>query len=225
MNENELEESSNENNDYSLGLPVNITAAANHPSIKTAVTSTFDARPVNTVDTFGVAPLIVAPEILVDPASAPITFVYSVFVPHGRTYVLRDFYFVPTRFLFNANNNPIQDLFTITFTVNDSPVSENSGLTFPSWGTGGYVDGFFIIPENSTVKMIVTITNPAYLVTGLPFPVFISASMQMRFNALLNNGAPPNIQIANIVDNDILPSPNLSGNMLNPTRKVTYRRP
>lgn len=171
------------------------------PVINSLVNSTFSARPINNVDTFGVNPVINGGNVQLIPANIPIVFEYQVNVPHGRTYILRDFYFVPTRFLYDANNNPIQDLFTVTFFVNDAPVTQNSGLTFPSWGTGGYVEGYFVAGENSVVTMKAEITNAAYVDLDPAFPVYMGASIQMRFNALVDNGAPHDLQPGNIVDN------------------------
>lgn len=168
--------------------------------INSHIAGAFAARPINTVDTFGVRATISNANVLIDPASIPILFTYEVHVPTGRTYILRNFYFVPTRFLYDTNNNPIQDLFELTFFVNDAPVNENSNMIFPAWGTGGYVNAYFIAPANSTIKLVAKITNPAYVTTGLPFPVYMGASIAMQFNALLDNGAPANLQPGNITD-------------------------
>jgi len=177
------------------------------------VRSTFDSRPVNTVDTFGVNPVISVPNTQITPASAPIIFSYSVTVPTGRVYLLRDYLLIPTRLIYDENNNPIPDLFTVSFFVNGSPVSENTNLTFSSSGTGGFVPGFIVVGENSTIELIAKITNPLYLDIDPTFPVFISASIMMRFNALLSNNAPANFQVGNITDpkNSLTQSGNLNG--------------
>lgn len=201
--------------------------AKEYKSIRPNVVSTYDALPINAVDTFGVKPIIAGNNILINPASIPITFEYIVNVPLGRTYVLRKFYFVPTRYIYDSFNNSIADLFTITFFVNDVPVSENSGLIFPTWGTGGYVDSFFIAPEATQVKMVATITDTAYVDIEPAFDMYIGASISMQFNALLSTGEPPQLQIANVAEsNNVLnksETVTLKG-MAQPAR-MTYKRP
>jgi len=187
--------------------------------IKSSVAATFDSRPVNAVDTFGVKPVIDVTDSVIEPASAPIIFSYTVKVPLGRVYVLREFYLVPTRYIFNEYNNPIPDLFSLSFFVNNLPISENTNLTFASWGTGGYVESFIVCPEESEIKLVATISNPAYLDIDTDFDVYISASIAMRFNALLTNGAPAQMQVGNIIDKS-----NTLGNSETVTMQGTAKR-
>lgn len=175
------------------------SATLSEPQRDTFVASQYSARPVNCHDTVGINPIINAGSIVISPANIPLVFEYSVQVPKSRTYILREFYCVPTKIIVDENNNPINDLFTLSFFIDDIPVQGNANLTFPSWGTGDWQESFFIAKEESIVRLRAEITNPAYVDLEPPFDLEIACSMLMRFNSLLDDGREPNFQIANKV--------------------------
>ena len=130
-------------------------------------------------------------------------FNYNIAVPQGRTYVVRDFRFFPSKAVYDTNFNPYPDFYQWRWTVSGilqgdtvapqqftvSPINTFSGLGSLTW-----MPSFLIVTQNQILTLNVqTIDIPDINSLG----TVISAIVDIRVDNLLDDSRPGPFQIGN----------------------------
>lgn len=133
------------------------------------------------------------------------TIAYNVAVPKGRTYIVRDFRFHPSKAVYDNFNNPYPDFYQWYWQVNSilkgetvapqqfatSPINTFSGAGSLTW-----MPCFFVVEQFQVLTLNVQTID---LSNADELGETINYIVDVRFNSLLNDSRPGPFQVGNPV--------------------------
>ena len=131
------------------------------------------------------------------------SFARTIYVPAGRTYVIREFRFIPSKIFFDANFDIYPNFYEYQWQVSGIVQGDAVAIDSPqaspinyldAAGTRGYMSMNFLAPQFSVVTLnIRTFDIPDNVSPG----VTLSAVVNIRVDNLLDDARPLPQQIGN----------------------------
>lgn len=167
-----------------------VPARSGSIKLRAEVTSTFDARPINTIDHYiALNGTILFTEDF-DPSPQPLSLSFT--VPSSRVYVMREFRFTVTPF--NTDLDLDELLFSIL--VNNTADEFYRDLELGQ-ASGDFINNYIIADANNTV----TFRFFSDYLTGGNVPDYTATiAVEARGNMILKTGRPPNFEPGNMSD-------------------------